>query len=97
MSIVLFFLPQGQVIGKKESVSNDGKVFEISNPTLVVAREQNVSLVPFLLFTNEKAIKVNVDDVAFKQFFTPVQDLANHYNQIFGSGIIVADSSALAM
>lgn len=97
MSAVLFFLPQGQVIGKKESVSNDGKVFMISNPALVIAREQSVALAPFLQFTTEKTIEVNIDDIAFKQFFTPITDLANHYNQIFGSGIIVADPSALSL
>lgn len=95
MSCVVFFLPQGQVIGYKKEVSNDGTVFTVENPCLVIQRQNEIMLAPFLQTVEENFIRVNVDDVAFKQFFTPIKDLENHYNQLFGSGIVIADSNAL--
>lgn len=95
MSVVLFFMPQGQVVGKKESVSNCGKIFRISNPVLVIAQQNGINLVPFLHLAEEKEIVVNIDEMAFNQFFTPVTELKNHYNNLFGSGIVIAGADTL--
>lgn len=97
MSVVLFFLPQGQIIGGLEEVSNDGKSFRISNPAMVIARDQEVMLAPLLHFTEEKTIQVDIDSLAFGQYFTPIKDLENHYNQMFGSGLVIANGTGLRM
>lgn len=89
MKIKAFFLPQGMIIGDVEFVSD--KKITVRNPALVITRQNDVVLAPFLQLVDEKEVSIETEDLAFKQVFTPKIELINHYNQVFGSGIVVAN------
>lgn len=96
MTVKSFFLPQGMVIGEvTESPSfdfdpNKTKI-TVKNPALVITRQNEVILAPFLQLVDENEIDLDLEDVAFKQLFTPKTELANHYNQLYGSGLVVTN------
>jgi hypothetical protein len=89
MNIVAFFLPQGMVIG--ECIQSSADTMEVRNPALVITRQNDVMLAPFLQLVEETSITIKFEDLAFKQVFTPIQTLTNHYNQIYGSGLVVTN------
>lgn len=93
MTIKAFFLPQGMIIG--EVTESNKEEIRVKNPALVVTRQTEVILAPFLQLVDEKEIVLDLADVAFKQLFTPKTELANHYNQLYGSGLVVTNALPL--
>jgi hypothetical protein len=95
MTVKAFFLPQGMIIGEvTESYSAyepEKKEIKVKNPALVITRQTEVILAPFLQLVDEKEITLDLENVAFKQLFTPKNELANHYNQLYGSGLVVTN------
>lgn len=95
MTVKSFFLPQGMVIGEvteSRSVFDPNKTkITVKNPALVITRQNEVVLAPFLQLVDENEIDLDLEDVAFKQIFTPKTELANHYNQLYGSGLVVTN------
>lgn len=94
MKLVLFFLPQGMIIGEEITLispNSNNTLKNIKNPALIVIQGKNVALGPFLGMTEENIITISIEEVAFKQFFTPKMELVNVYNQMFGSGLMVAN------
>lgn len=89
MAIKSFFIPQGLIIADVEE-SADSIVAR--SPALIVTRQNEVILVPLLALVEENIIKLKMDDIAFKCVFTPKRDLINHYNQLFGSGLVLTTS-----
>lgn len=95
MDIKLVRLTVGQdVVG--EVVADNPMTITLRNP-LIVAPQINegrieVNLAPFCIFSEEKEFAIDKGSVMFIN--TPVQDLKNQYNTIFGSGIVVASADA---
>lgn len=95
MSIKLItFKTNHTMMGEVDCV--DEKTIEIKQPVQVVMQPTKdgpmVSYVPFLEFSQEfkKGIKISMNDVLC--LTTPVVELENQYNQIFGSGIQIASA-----
>lgn len=86
--IKAFYVPQGLVIGEVASIEN-GKV-AVKNPAMVISRQTDVLLMPLLHLVEENEMTIEMKDIAFGSLFTPKRELENHYQQIFGSGIIVS-------
>lgn len=99
MAVKSFFLPQGMIIGEvtEHCSSFDSKKIQIKvkNPALVITKQNGVMLAPFLQLVDEQEITLDMEDIAFKQLFTPKLELANHYSQLFGSGIVVANTLSM--
>lgn len=99
MTVKAFFLPQGMIVGDVSSAQSESEPYKnfvkVKNPALVITRQTEVILAPFLQLVDEKEITLDLDDVAFKQLFTPKTELANHYNQLYGSGLVVTNSLIL--
>jgi len=53
----------------------------------------NVQLRPWEPFTEEREIEISSDKIIYT--VSPVQDLLNNYNQIFGSGLVVAPAGTI--
>ena len=79
----------GDIVGENE------ENLTIENPAIIMqladgrSNKVNVGLVPWSPFSHESKVKVDRDWVVFVT--TPVKDILNNYNQIFGSGIVVPD------
>lgn len=89
MTIRCFYIPQGLIIG---DVSNSPTVENriiVTNPALVIARQSDVILAPLLILVEENQIELDINDLAFHAVFTPKRELINHYNQLYGSGIVL--------
>lgn len=96
MAVKSFFLPQGMIVGEVTDVFDEKRVsFKVKNPALVITRQSEVILAPFLQLVDENEITLDLEDVAFKQLFTPKTELTNHYNQLYGSGLVVSNSLIL--
>lgn len=83
-----FYIPQGLVIG--EIISTDDEEIIVKNPAMVISRQTDVLLVPLLHLVEENEVTIEMKDIAFGSIFTPKRELENHYQQIFGTGIIVS-------
>lgn len=88
--IKVFYLPQGLVIG--DVTENDKNEAIVKNPALIIARANDVLLAPLLNLVEEKEIKIKLSEIPFNSLFTPKRELLNHYNQIYGSGIVLSSS-----
>lgn len=68
----------------------------IKKPVQVVMqpteRGSSVAFVPFVEYSEEfnTGIKISINDILMVN--TPVVELTNHYNQVFGSGIEIAST-----
>lgn len=90
--IKAFYLPQGLIIGDvTNSVTEENRIV-VKNPALVIARQSDVILAPLLHLVNENQFEIDMKDVAFNTLFTPKRELENHYNQIYGSGLVLTTS-----
>lgn len=88
------FLPQGLVIG--ELIDQNDSVVILKNPCLVVTQQQGVTLAPFLRLVQEDRIRIPKADVGFNDVFSPLSELADHYNKIF-SPIVTPDTGGLTL
>lgn len=86
MAVKAFFIPQGLVIGE---ITEQDDTVVTKNPALIITRQNEVVLAPLLHLVEETTISLKLVDIAFKQVFTPKRDLVNHYNQMFGSGLVL--------
>lgn len=86
--IKAFYVPQGLVIG--EIISTDNGKITVKNPAMVVSRQTDVLLMPLLHLVEENEVMIEMKDIAFGSLFTPKRELENHYQQIYGTGIIVS-------
>jgi len=86
--IKAFYLPQGLIIGDV-SYSLTGEKIMVKNPAMVIVRQSEVILAPLLHLVEENQIELDMKDVAFNSLFTPKRELENHYNQIYGSGLVL--------
>jgi hypothetical protein len=87
--IKAFYLPQGLIVGDVTKSTTEENCIVVKNPTLVIARQTEVILAPLLHLVEENYFEINMKDIAFNSVFTPKRELINHYNQLFGSGLVL--------
>lgn len=87
-----FYLPQGLIIGDVTNSVTEKTRIVVKNPALVIVRQSDVILAPLLHLVEEDRLEIDMKDVAFNALFTPKRELENHYNQIFGSGLVLTTS-----
>lgn len=93
MSVKAVYLSSGIVIGEAEEQVDGG--VKMYNPVLAIPQPQNMALVPFLGLMEEREIVIKADQMLYGGLFTPAVDLRNHYNKMFGNGIIEAGSNVI--
>jgi len=94
MFVKAVFIQQGMMIGEvSKEIFVDTVV--LKNPVLVIVKQNELVFAPFLQLVDEKEVTISLSEVTFKKMFTPKQEIINRYNQIFGSGIVVANPNAL--
>ncbi len=76
----------GIIVG--DFIHESDETFEINNPILLVTQRENAALVPLLALMEESNITVKKDSVLSNKAFTPIIDIINNYNQLYGSGIV---------
>ena len=62
----------------------------IKNPVMAIPQRDNMALVPFLSLMEETKIVLQPKDIQYGQAFTPNVEMRNHYQKMFGSGIVEA-------
>jgi hypothetical protein len=95
MAIKAVFMQMGLIMGDFEE-DMDGN-FKITKPVLVITQRDNAALVPFLGMMEEQSVTVKSSDCLFGQAFTPIVELRNHYNRLFGTGIVEAQNNVIQL
>ena len=82
----------GEVTEQTDSIKIKQPVQVVSVPPRSATDPGSVAFSPFLEYANEfkTGFTINNDDILITS--TPVRELENQYNQIFGSGIQIASS-----
>lgn len=93
MAIKAVFMQMGLIMGDFQE-DMDGN-YTVTKPVLVITQRDNATFVPFLEMMEEQSITIKSSECLFGQTFTPTVEIRNHYNQLFGSGIIEAQSSSV--
>jgi len=93
-NVKCIFLNQGLVIG--DILDSEDEYLVIKNPALIITKSKTeFLLVGMLGLVEEDYIKILKSSLPFINLFTPKNEILNHYNRNFGSGIEVYDPSAL--
>ena len=99
MTIKLITLKTNHTLMGDVEESDKVSYITLKEPVQVVAvppraanEQGSIAFVPFLEYSNEfkTGIKIKTEDVL--AITTPVVELENQYNQVFGSGIQIASS-----
>ena len=69
--------------------------YRFKNPVVASPRGDQMAIVPFLGLMEENTCTIKLSEMLYGGIFTPKVDLKNHYNQMFGSGIIEARPGAI--
>lgn len=85
----------GNVTENEDTVSIKQAVQVVSVPPSQQNPEGGVGFAPFLEFSNEWKTGIEIELFDVLTINTPVVELENQYNSIFGSGIQIASASAL--
>lgn len=83
-----------QIIAKVELIEN---VYSIKNPAIIVpVGKGELALAPWLPYTtvDQTGVTISKERVIFT--LTPQPELANNYNENFGSGLIIPDKTVSA-
>lgn len=83
--IKIAFTKTGTVMGDFQEKLSGG--WTVTDPVLVSASPQSVSLFPFLAITTGNSVTLKEDEINFGELFEPAVELRNHYSSQFGSGI----------
>lgn len=90
MNVKLFIVAQGMCVA--ELINEDRHGFSVRNPVFVSQKtQQEVMLIPVLYMAEENCAMIPKKDVFFGGAFTPKTEIVNHYNRLFGSGIVIPD------
>lgn len=83
-----------QIIAKIELIEN---VYSIKNPAIIVpVGKGELALAPWLPYTtvDQTGVQIHKDRITF--VLIPQPELANNYNESFGSGLIIPDKTIAA-
>lgn len=87
-NIKLAWTTAGQIIGDFTEARIGKTQYQVENPVFVSPGPQGLSMMPVLMFSDEKTITLTPEDLRFSgQLFEPITELRNAYNEQFGSGI----------
>lgn len=89
------FTNQGIIVG--EVVSEHEGNIEMKNPVMAIPQQHNMAMIPFLALMEEDTILMKKGDYNYNKVFTPTIDLRNHYNQMFGVGIVEVSKPGIAL
>lgn len=89
--VLAFYVEEGVIIGDAEEQMNSS--FVVTNPVIVIPNDRNLSFIPILGMMEENSIRLYTDNFRYGQPFTPTVDIRNHYNKMFGTGIVEATLS----
>lgn len=96
MTIKAAFTSQGILVGSVTENLDGTVIFE--NPVIAIPQgTQNIAFMPLLGLMEEKKVTLRPEDIHYGELFTPAIDVRNHYNKMFGSGIIEASANALQL
>lgn len=77
------------------------EMYKITKPAQIVLmpgdgeeKLNRLTLIPYAMYLDDTFIMIRQDKVVWES--TPSKKMADHYSQLFGSGITLADSSDLA-
>lgn len=86
----------GPLMGDFESTNTSkGVVYQVTNPVLLQQMGQQLGIVPVLGFTKSKSLSLPESEVKYNsELFEPQDELRNHWNSQFGTGIVLATSPA---
>jgi hypothetical protein len=71
--------------------TTEGSQARLTNPVLIVLRQENPAFIPWMPYVNEPYIDMS----AIIAINEPIIEVVNAYNQYFGSGIQVVQASSL--
>ena len=75
------------------NVTEDGDKLELRNPVQVAMTQQGAAMVPLLMLAKCTSVEIPTSEVLWN--VEPNDEVANAYNQQFGSGIVTAPAGAL--
>ena len=87
-----------QILGDVD-LNHSATHIKVKHPTIIQAGpnprtgQVDVHMAPLLTLAEEKEVEIARASLMFH--YTPVVDIKNKFNQLFGSGIVLADPSAL--
>lgn len=91
MNIKAVYSQMGVVVG--DFIHESETEFEINNPVMLVTQRDSAVLVPILALMEETNVTIKKDSVLSGRSFTPVIDIINNYNKLYGSGIVQVTGS----
>jgi hypothetical protein len=82
----------GSVVEKDTVVTITEPVQVVNVPPRAANEQAGIAFMPFLEFSNEFRTGIDINKADILTLSTPVVELENQYNQVFGSGIQIASS-----
>jgi hypothetical protein len=82
----------GSVVEKDTVVTITEPVQVVNVPPRAANEQAGIAFMPFLEFSNEFRTGIDINKADILTLSTPVVELENQYNQVFGSGIQIAAS-----
>lgn len=95
-NIQVAYTDQGPLMGDFELVNTSkGVEYAVTNPVILQQMGQQLGMIPILGFTKSKTLTLSKSEIKYGgEVFDPQDDLRNHYNSQFGSGIVLATAPA---
>ena len=81
MSLNIAYTKNGPILGDFTDIGNS---YTVTNPVMVRIEPQTVGFFPFLGICEETDISLVKEDINYGKLFTPVIELRNQYNTLFG-------------
>lgn len=100
MNILITRLFTGEEILGEVVVDATTDNVQIKNPTQIAAAPNpktdkvDIHMAPFVPLSQDKSITIAAKNVLFQ--YTPVTEIVNKYNTMFGSGIILPKNAGIA-
>jgi hypothetical protein len=95
-NIKVAYTDNGPILGDFSTNNTEkGVVHTVENPVLLQQMGQQLGIVPVLGFTKAKSLQLPESEIKYNgELFEPQDELRNHWNGSFGSGIVLATSPA---
>lgn len=94
-NIKVAYTENGPLMGDFEESTGGTKLYTVTNPVILQQMGQQLGIVPVLGFTKSKTLQLAAHEVKYNgELFEPQDELRNHWNSQFGSGLVLATSPA---
>lgn len=96
-NIKVAYTDVGPLMGDFESNrTSNGVVYEVTNPVILQQMGQQLGMIPILGFTKSKKLSLPEAELKYnKELFEPADELRNHWNSQFGSGLVLATAGEI--